>query len=673
MILRTCALVLVAIISRSHAINYNTPNKNIGAFAALRSDGRVITWGVAGYGGDSSSVTADIASGVTAVYSTQYAFAALKSDGSVITWGDSNFGADSSSVAFEVSNGIDAIYTTDRAFAAVNGSGHTVAWGDADYGGDTSLVDYNLRSTIDVSSAAAAFTARRVDMAVSWGDQTSSDTSAVMDELVSGTIQKIYSTDDAFAALKTDGTVVTWGNAANGGDSSAVAPLTNVATIFATRTAFAALHNDGTVSTWGNAAGGGDSAAVSPLTNVASIYATSAAFAALEADGDVVTWGDASYGGNSAAVAPLTNVNDIFPNEYAFAALKDDATVVTWGDATFGGDSSAVTPVANTLRVYPNQFAFCAISDTGAVTCWGSAANGGTSPGIASGATSISATTNAFAAVLSDGSVVAWGNAVNGGDTSGVSGLLTSVVSISGIEIYDARIEQTPTAAPTFKPTSVPSTMPTDRPTPLPTVKPTKASAAPTSAPLKPTRSPTAAPVTAAPSLSLDPGIEGFEWDNFTYYCRPVHYKSALNGWQRIEPRISINETVLIDSANVTITNYNAATDFLAVDGNDYVNKIVATFEDGVLLIRRHLGDSSYLDWSSVMKRVSYKMKVQYRQRCQDIIAEGYNRDFIFSVMDAYNRKSNDFIKRLELKTATVAFTTDNNAVVTNAPDYTPD
>lgn len=656
MIFSIYGVVFLACASISHAINYNTPNKNIGAFAALRSDGSVVTWGVAGYGGDSSAVSANIASGVSAVYSTQYAFAALKSDGSVITWGDSNFGADSSGVAFEVASGIDALYTTDRAFAAVNGSGHTVAWGDSDYGGDTSLVDYNLRSTIDVASATAAFTARRTDMAVSWGDETSSDTSSVMDDLVSGTILKIYSTDDAFAALKEDGTVVTWGNAANGGDSSAVAPLTNVATIFATRTAFAALHNDGTVSTWGGATTGGDSSAVAPLTNVATIYATAAAFAALEVDGDVVTWGDASYGGDSSAVAPLTDVIDIFPNEYAFAALKDDATVVAWGDASFGGDNSGVSPVANTLRIYPNMYAFCAVSDVGAVTCWGSAANGGTSPGIASGATAVSATETAFAALLSDGTVVTWGSAANGGDSSTVSGLLISVVSVSGIQIYDARIEQTPTAAPTFKPTALPSNMPTDRPTPLPTLKPTKASAAPTSAPLKPTRSPTAAPVTAAPSLSLDPGIEGFEWDNFTYYCRPTHYKSALNGWQRIEPRISINETVLIDSANVTITNYNAATDFLAVDGNDYVNKIVATFDNGVLLIRRHLGDSSYLDWSSVLKRVSYKMKVLYRQRCQDIIADGYNRDFVFSVMDVFNRKSNDFIKRLELKTGSLNF-----------------
>ena len=36
-------------------------------------------------------------------------------------------------------------------------------------------------------------------------------------------VQRIYSTDDAFAALKEDGSVITWGDKQTGGDSSSVA------------------------------------------------------------------------------------------------------------------------------------------------------------------------------------------------------------------------------------------------------------------------------------------------------------------------------------------------------------------------------------------------------------------------------------------------------------------
>ena len=41
---------------------------------------------VAGYGGNSSSVTSQLVN-VTAIYTAQAAFAALRKDGTVITWG----------------------------------------------------------------------------------------------------------------------------------------------------------------------------------------------------------------------------------------------------------------------------------------------------------------------------------------------------------------------------------------------------------------------------------------------------------------------------------------------------------------------------------------------------------------------------------------------------------
>ena len=58
------------------------------AFAAVKSDGSVITWGASNRGGDSTAVKDDIASGVRQIYSMDGggAFAVLKSDGSVITW-----------------------------------------------------------------------------------------------------------------------------------------------------------------------------------------------------------------------------------------------------------------------------------------------------------------------------------------------------------------------------------------------------------------------------------------------------------------------------------------------------------------------------------------------------------------------------------------------------------
>ena len=94
------------------------------AFAALKSDGSVITWGSAYDGGDSSSVSSELSSGVIGVYSTNYAFAALKSDGSVVAWSGGGWLAnDTSAVTWEISSGIVNIFSTNYAFAALDSDG----------------------------------------------------------------------------------------------------------------------------------------------------------------------------------------------------------------------------------------------------------------------------------------------------------------------------------------------------------------------------------------------------------------------------------------------------------------------------------------------------------------------------------------------------------------------
>ena len=98
--------------------------------------------------------------------------------------------------------------------------------------------------------------------------------------------------------------------------------------------AFAALRGNGSVITWGDASSGGDSSSVSSsLVNVQSIYSTAYAFAALTGNGSVVTWGRASSGGDSSSVSSsLVNVQSISSTLPAFAALRGNKSVVTWGD-----------------------------------------------------------------------------------------------------------------------------------------------------------------------------------------------------------------------------------------------------------------------------------------------------------------------------------------------------
>ena len=62
-------------------------------------------------------------------------------------------------------------------------------------------------------------------------------------------------------------------------------------------------HGDSTIVTWGDADCGGDSSAVQDqLRGVQQMQAGGYAFAAILADGSVVTWGDADCGGDNSAV-----------------------------------------------------------------------------------------------------------------------------------------------------------------------------------------------------------------------------------------------------------------------------------------------------------------------------------------------------------------------------------
>lgn len=66
---------------------------NVRAFAALRSDGSVITWGNANRGGNSSEVTLE---NVKEIYSTNSTFATHKTDSSIIIWGEGTLSDDES-------------------------------------------------------------------------------------------------------------------------------------------------------------------------------------------------------------------------------------------------------------------------------------------------------------------------------------------------------------------------------------------------------------------------------------------------------------------------------------------------------------------------------------------------------------------------------------------------
>ena len=77
--------------------------------------------------------------GVQQIQACGSAFAAILTDGSVLTWGNKLGGGDSSAVQGQL-KGLQQIQTCARAFAAIRTNGSVVSWGDEDWGGDSGSV-----------------------------------------------------------------------------------------------------------------------------------------------------------------------------------------------------------------------------------------------------------------------------------------------------------------------------------------------------------------------------------------------------------------------------------------------------------------------------------------------------------------------------------------------------
>lgn len=272
-----------------------------------------------------------------------------------------------------------------------------------------------LTDVVQVYSSRDAFAGLKADGSVQvWGDFFSSNASPTVTPGELTDVARVFTSAQAMAALHTDGTVTAWGASDLGGDAAAVQDdLVNVMQVFYNAFAFAALRKDGTVVTWGSPTHGGDSQTVqNELVDVMQIVSTTnGAFAALTRDGNVVTWG---FGGGSDSLAvaqELQNVVQIVAAQGGFAALLEDGRVVNWGDW-----SDNVSGLENVVQLYANHYAYAALRADGTIHAWGFTNGGGSTQGMTIDAVvQVVATREAFAAIREDGSVVVWGNDGDGG------------------------------------------------------------------------------------------------------------------------------------------------------------------------------------------------------------------------------------------------------------------
>ena len=139
-------------------------------------------------------------------------------------------------------------------------------------------------------------------------------------------------------ALKSDGTVVGWGDN-NHGQAIAPAGSSNVTAISAGQYHGLELRSDSTVIGWGD---NGVAQATPPagLAGVVAIAAGAYHSVALKSDGTVVSWGD-NYFGEVTTPTGLAGVVAIAAGGFHSLALKSDGTVVGWGGQSIRGSNSA--------------------------------------------------------------------------------------------------------------------------------------------------------------------------------------------------------------------------------------------------------------------------------------------------------------------------------------------
>jgi len=224
-------------------------------------------------------------------------------------------------------------------------------------------------------------------------------------------INKVFSTKTAFAGLKNDGSIVTWGNNDEGGTF----PNNNTFENLSNKIDYD-IHDYIKMSRWAGGwppahhvciitkSGGfwtSDNNSYNPahstrglktekisdiMSGIKKMVTNPGAVAVLKEDGSVITWGEASaypqnndsgkanYGGNSMKFLNelKSNVIDIVKTSKAFCALKNDGTIFTWGDSGFGGNYSIkYSEITNIKKIIGSYSAFAAISNTGKLYVWG--------------------------------------------------------------------------------------------------------------------------------------------------------------------------------------------------------------------------------------------------------------------------------------------------------------
>lgn len=402
--------------------------------SALKTDGTLWVWG--GYRSSEQTTPVQIGSGYSDVAPGEQDAIALKPDGTLWAWYNYTFRAFGGD-AVQIGGGYSVIASGPKHSLAVKSDGTLWAWGDNSF---SQLGDGAIASRANPVHIGADF--KTIAVGGAGGEFGRNTTHAV--------------------AVKTDGTLWTWGNSTwfqlgDGKQTSRSSPV-QVGTGYATATAgygfTLAVRSDGTLWAWGSnwsgQLGDGTTNERQDPVQVGSGYSTVAAggeksafyTVALKTDGTLWAWGNNYFGQLGIGTTSCDSCADPSPVQvgsgysavaagyYHAVAVKTDGSLWAWGgndagqlgDGTQTSRSSPVQIGSGYLAVAAGADHTVALKIDGTVWSWGGNWYGqlgdGTwasrsvptqVPGL-TGVIAVAAGEYGSLAVKSDGSILAWGD-----------------------------------------------------------------------------------------------------------------------------------------------------------------------------------------------------------------------------------------------------------------------
>ncbi len=375
------------------------PSKgNYGAYAALKSDGSVVTWGYKTGGGDKTvgvvngSVSNIDTSLTNPIVASIRNYAAIKTDGSVVMWGSNNEFDMYFSMPEEIkSSGANVVklFASQNAFAALTGSGNLYCWGEEqeanpfnsvmtsvfpdsdDIDFSSASQNYFLKNVVDVKTSINLFAVlisgggfgeggRNLYKIYSWGGNYGNFTTADDRLYSTGRVVSIVSNSNAFTAILDSKQIYSWGYNNMGGDLK-VKPRSGITV---------SLNTSGAPLEYSSYDSGG--------TQIEEVKANPNSFIAITSSSpqSIFVWGNGNYGG---APCVYTESGD------SKSALASNANV-TFGSA--GGESEVYfTNVGFTnldnLSIGMGSYTLLNYQQSGKILSWGNVNSGGdsTNPG----------------------------------------------------------------------------------------------------------------------------------------------------------------------------------------------------------------------------------------------------------------------------------------------------